>query len=266
MPPEIPSALDRLDEVLARLRGRRLALFLDYDGALTPIVARPELAVLPDTTRDLLRRLAANATVSVVSGRALADVKALVGLEELVYAGNHGFEILDPERALSREIGGAFRDDVGRIRVVLREALAGIPRAWVENKTLSLSVHCRQVAEDRVADVEAIVDRALDGFPRLRKHCGKKVIEVRPRIDWDKGRAVLWLLEALELEGDDVLTVYVGDDVTDEDAFRALAGRGVGIVVAETPRLTAATLRLRDPGEVRTFLEALEGRLPARVR
>jgi trehalose 6-phosphate phosphatase len=264
---DLPSGRERVGEVLSRLAGRRLALFLDYDGTLTPIVSRPELAVLSEATREVLRRLAARATVAVVSGRALADVKALVGLEELVYAGNHGFEIRGPDgTALSREIGAEFVEDVGRIRDALADKVTAVPGAWVEDKTHSLSVHYRQVAEGRAGDVEAVVDRALAGFPRLRKHYGKKVIEIRPRIDWDKGRAVLWLLEALRLQGDGVLPMYFGDDVTDEDAFRALAGRGMGVLVSETPRPSAATLRLRDPGEVRAFLEDLERRLPEAAR
>jgi trehalose 6-phosphate phosphatase len=264
---ELPSGLDRLDEVLSRSDGRRLALFLDYDGTLTPIVSRPELAVLREATREVLRRLAARATVAVVSGRALADVRALVGLDELVYAGNHGLEIRGPDgTALSREIGAEFVEDVGRIRDVLAEKVAVVRGAWVEDKTHSLSVHYRQVADERAGDVEAVVDRALSGFPRLRKHYGKKVIEIRPRIEWDKGRAVLWLLEALRLRGDGVLPIYFGDDVTDEDAFRALAERGMGVLVSETPRPSAATLRLRDPEEVRAFLEALDHRLPTGAR
>jgi trehalose-phosphatase len=92
------------------------------------------------------------------------------------------------------------------------------------------------------------------------------VIEVRPRLPWDKGRAVLWLLGTLGLEGPGVVPVYLGDDVTDEDAFRALAGRGLGVLMAEPARPSAADYRLRSVEEVRRFLEALEGRLPAASR
>jgi trehalose 6-phosphate phosphatase len=259
---ELPSGLERLDAVASRLDSKRLALFLDYDGTLTPIVSRPEEALLPEATRDTLRRLSGRATVAVVSGRSLADVKALVGLDTLVYAGNHGFEIRGPEGAsLSHEIGREFQDDVANVRKALEPELHSVPGAWTEDKTQSLSVHYRQVAEDRVADVEAIVDRVLKDFPRLRKHFGKKVLEIRPRIDWDKGRAVLWLLEALHLDGEGVLPMYLGDDVTDEDAFRALAGRGLGVLVSDVPRPSAAVLRLRDPGEVRLFLEGLYERI-----
>ena len=237
-------------------------MFLDYDGTLSPIVAHPDLAVLAPDAREAMRRLARVATVAVVSGRALAGARALVGLDDIVYAGNHGFEIEGPGgTALSYEVGREFLDDVARARDVLGQRVGLIPGAWVEDKSHSLSVHYRQTPESRVADVEAAVDAALADAPRLRKHHGKMVFEIRPRIDWDKGRAVLWLLEALGLEGEEVLPLYLGDDVTDEDAFRALAGRGVGVLVAEETRASAADYRLRDPDEVREFLVGLASRL-----
>ena len=259
---DLPSALERLPELAGRLAGRRAVVFLDYDGTLSPIVAHPDLAVLAPDAREAMQRLARVATVAVVSGRALAGARALVGLDDIVYAGNHGFEIEGPGgTALSYEVGREFLDDVARARDVLGQRVGPIPGAWVEDKSHSLSVHYRQTPDDRVADVEAAVDAALADAPRLRKHHGKRVFEIRPRIDWDKGRAVLWLLEALGLEGEEVLPLYLGDDVTDEDAFRALAGRGVGVLVAEETRASAADYRLRDPDEVREFLVGLASRL-----
>jgi alpha,alpha-trehalase len=261
---DLPSALDRLPDLGRRLAGRRAAVFLDYDGTLTPIVAHPDLAVLAPDARDALERLSRVATVAVVSGRALADVRALVALDDIVYAGNHGFEIDGPGgTTASHEVGEAFLDEVARARDVLVKRVARIPGAWVEDKTHSLSVHHRQTPQEQVADVEAAVDETLADAPRLRKHHGKKVFEVRPRIDWDKGRAVLWLLEALDLEDSAVLPLYLGDDVTDEDAFRALDGRGAGVLVAEGPRASAAVYRLRDPDEVREFLVRLASHLEA---
>jgi len=259
---DLPSALDRLAELGERLGGRRLALFLDYDGTLSPIVSRPEQAVLAPETRAVLERLSRRATLAVVSGRGLADVQRLVGLESIVYAGNHGFEIRGPGgTALSYEVGREFLDDLAAAAEGLRGELEPVPGAWVEDKTHSLSVHYRQTPDERAGEVEAAVDRVLEERPRLRKHYGKKVLEVRPRVEWDKGRAVLWLLEALGLEGEAVLPLYLGDDVTDEDAFRAVAGRGAGILVAEPARPSAAEYRLRSPDEVRRFLEGLAARL-----
>ena len=121
------------------------------------------------------------ATVAVVSGRALADVRALVGLDDIVYAGNHGFEIRGPGgTALSYEVGREFLDDVARVRDVLAQRVGLIPGAWVEDKAHSLSVHYRQTPQEHLADVEAAVDGALADAPRLRKHHGKKVFEIRP--------------------------------------------------------------------------------------
>jgi alpha,alpha-trehalase len=106
-----------------------------------------------------------------------------------------------------------------------------------------------------VPEVERAVDEALAGRSGLVKTGGKKVFELRPAVEWDKGRAVVWLLEALDLDGPDVTPLYVGDDVTDEDAFRALHERGIGILVTELPRASAARYSLQDPREVRELLD-----------
>lgn len=142
----------------------------------------------------------------------------------------------------------------------IRERTSGTPGVIVEDKTYSVAVHYRLVDEARVPEVERSVDEALENRPELRKTLGKMVFELRPAVDWDKGRAVLWLLKTLGLGGPDVCPIYIGDDVTDEDAFRALGDRGAGIVVTELPRPTAARWSLQDVPEVRAFLERL-GRL-----
>jgi trehalose 6-phosphate phosphatase len=253
-----PSALAALSEIERRLDGRRPAVFLDYDGTLTPIVERPELAVLAPQMRETVRRLARACPVAVVSGRALADVSALVGIEELHYAGNHGFELRRAgEAGPRRDKGREFLAAIERFAGLVEAEISPVPGAFVENKTYSLSVHYRQAPPERVREIEGAVDRLLADFPELRKHRGKKVFEIRPRIDWNKGKAVLWLLEALDLDGREILPFYLGDDVTDEDAFRALSGRGIGILVADAPVRSAADYALRDVGEVRRFLEAL---------
>ncbi len=250
-----------MPEIQARLRGRRLAAFLDYDGTLTPIVPRPELAVLADGMRAALERLARLAPVAVVSGRDLADVRARVGLE-LVYAGSHGFDIAGPGGVrFEHPRGLAALPALDAAERQLRAALAGVEGVLVERKRFTLAVHYRQVRAAFTPAVERAVDAALGTPAPLRKMRGKNVFELLPDLDWDKGAAVLWLLEALALAGNDVLPLYAGDDVTDEDAFRALQGRGLGIVVAAEPRATAARYRLRDPEEVGAFLEALAGDL-----
>lgn len=254
----LPSALARVEEIGERLRGRRPAVFLDYDGTLTPIVARPDLAVMDETMRAVVRALARFCPTAIVSGRALQDVARLAGLPELHYAGNHGFEIGGPQGStMQYEPGKQFIADVELACERLGRALAGIEGALVEDKRYSASVHYRLVAPERVPEVERLVDQVVRDLPSLHKRHGKQVFEIRPRIDWDKGRAVLWLLQALRLDTPAVVPIYLGDDTTDEDAFSALKGRGIGVLVTAAPRSSAADYSLRDSKEVRRFLEML---------
>ena len=257
----IPNALDRMPEIAAWLRASRAAVFLDYDGTLTPIVDRPEEARMDDAMRALVARLAALCPVAIVSGRDLADVRARVALD-VFYAGSHGFDIAGPgglrhahaaADAAAPELDAAERE--------LREALGRIGGASVERKRFSIAAHYRLVRKMEVPAVERAVNAVRMRHARLRRGRGKKVIELLPDLDWDKGAAVLWLLNALDLDDPDVLPIYVGDDLTDERAFRALSQRGLGIVVRDKPRPTLARYRLRDTVEVRGFLATLAGLL-----
>jgi alpha,alpha-trehalase len=260
-------AAPQAGEIARRLRGRQPAVFLDYDGTLTPIVDRPERAVLDDAMRAAVRRLAAACPVAVVSGRDLEDVRKRVALADIHYAGSHGFDIAGPDDLRHAHPAGLEalpRLDAAERR--LREALQAVAGSLVDRKRFSIAVHFRRVADDEVAQVEQAVDAELERAPGLRKGHGKKVFELRPDVDWDKGSAVRWLLETLGLARDDVVPIYLGDDVTDEDAFRELAGHdhGIGIAVMDSPRETAATFRLPDPDGVRAFLEMLAGLLEER--
>lgn len=248
-------AIDHIAGIRARLAGKRPAVFLDYDGTLTPIVARPDLAVLSDKMRTRVARLAELCTVAIVSGRDRADVSRLVGLDGLVYAGSHGFDIAGPGGlAKEHERAAEFLPALERAEERLRRGLAGIEGALVERKKFAIAVHYRLVAEEEVARMERAVAAVAAELPDLRRTAGKKVFELRPRIDWDKGKAVLWLLGALGLRDAEVLAFYVGDDETDEDAFVALEGRGIGILVADGRQPSAASYRLADPDEVARFL------------
>ena len=253
----LPSALDPATDLVRQLKVRQAALFLDYDGTLTPIVARPELAVLAETVRRTLVSLAARCPVAIVSGRDRADVQRMVGLDELIYAGSHGFDIRGPGLRIER--GSAFLPELNSAEAALRLSLARIPGALLERKAYALAVHVRGLAPDVAVAVEAAVDAALSRHTRLHKGTGKMVFELLPRLDWHKGKAVLHILEALRLPAVHVLPIFIGDDRTDEDAFAALAGRGVGILVAESPRQTAAYYTLRNPDEVHRFLQRLVG-------
>jgi alpha,alpha-trehalase len=255
---DLPSALVHSGDIRKRLAGKRPAVFLDYDGTLTPIVDRPELAIMTSEMRETVRELASVCVTAIVSGRGLADVAALVKLEELIYSGNHGFEISTPGTlTVHNEKGRLFMEAVAAISRDIEQQVADIDGSIVENKTYSLSVHYRLVSPGRVSEIEDIVDAALIDYPNLHKRHGKKVFEIRPKIDWDKGKAVLLLLQTLHLDGPEVMPIYVGDDITDEDAFRALKGRGIGVLVGSEERESAADYILHDTDETQQFLHML---------
>jgi trehalose-phosphatase len=245
-------------EVVRIAGSRAIAVLLDYDGTLTPIVADPAAALLAPEARRVIERLAERHVVAVVSGRGLADVAAKVGIDRLYYAGSHGFELRGPDGT-----GHEHPEAAGHLPALERaarqldEALAGIPGALVEPKRFGVAAHYRQVAPDAHESVRAIVRAIASEASGLRLTTGHMVLELRPDLPWDKGAAVRWLLAELGQDHGELLALFVGDDVTDEDAFRVIADRGVGIVVATEPRFTRATRRLDDPDAVRRFLDEL---------
>lgn len=257
-----PDALAHLDAIAARLRAGRPAIFLDYDGTLTPIVDRPEDARLDPAMREAVLALARRHPLAVVSGRDLDDVRARVGVAEAFYAGSHGFDIAGPAGARHRHPQALARAGaLDAAESALGERLRDVPGARVERKAFSLAVHYRLVAPDDLPRVESAVAAVRAAEPGLRVQAGKKVFDFQPDVPWHKGRAVQWLMQAV---GDGALVpLYVGDDVTDEDAFRTLAGTGVTVAVLDEPRPTAAAYQLRSTADVLALLRALAGRLPA---
>ena len=262
----LPSAFDRQRGVFNRLTDRRLAVFLDYDGTLTPIVEDHTKAVLADDMRATVAALARRRTVVIVSGRDLAKLRELVALNSVWLAGSHGFEIAGPEGGTQGlEKGGQFLPDLDELEGRLEDRLSGIEGHCLERKKFSIAVHYRGVASAEVDCLRSVVDQTLADYPDLRLGHGKKVVEIGPDIDWNKGKAVQWILRELAADGVELLPVYVGDDITDEDAFQALAGKGVGIAVRhEEKRATAADCAVDDTRGVKRLLQSLAGALEAR--
>ncbi|KAI8470444.1 MAG: trehalose-phosphatase-domain-containing protein [Monoraphidium minutum] len=272
-----PCLLTNFEGFREQLNGRRLAVFLDYDGTLTPIVSNPDEATMSDQMRDAVRQVAGMFPTAIISGRGREKVEAFVQLPELYYAGSHGMDIVGPRGAAvngaARGGGGGgepfrfqaaaeYEPLIDRVYARLRESLVSIPGASVEHNKFCVSAHFRNCHPDSwqrvVAAVEGVV--AAAGGGRLHMTRGRKVLEVRPTVDWDKGSALLHLLDALGLSGQpDVTAIYLGDDKTDEDAFAALAGAGAGagVLVSTVAKPTAAAFTLRDPGEVLQLLRAL---------
>jgi len=196
--------------------------------------------------------------VAILSGRDLEDVRRRVGIDAIVYAGSHGFDIAGPH-GLRMQMATEFLPKLDMAERELHDALDIIAGGLVERKRFSIAVHYRNANENDVPEMQRAVDAAAARHPELRRIDGKKVYELLPNVDWDKGKAVLWLLRTPDLEEANVCPIYIGDDSTDEDAFRVLEQRGVAILVSEQSQPTAASYSLSGPREVGCFLRALAG-------
>ena len=255
---ELPSALDAFERIEKQLRDREVVLCLDYDGTLTPIVSHPEDAHLSETMRSLLMKLSNQCTIAVVSGRGLGDIKSRVGIKGIYYAGSHGFEIEGPGIKMEYEKAMPFIEKIDALEAELKTALADVEGAYIERKKYSIALHYRNVPEAQQSGFDKAADESLKRYPQLRKTLGKKVYELQPDLEWDKGRAIEWIGNALRIDRQGSKIIYIGDDITDEDAFEAIQGYGIGVLVdgGET-RETAAHYRLEGVEEAQRFLEAL---------
>jgi trehalose-phosphatase len=248
----------------------RLALLTDYDGTLTPIVPDPDAAQIADEPRAELHRLAKLIPTAIVSGRSRAKIDAFVGLDELWVAGSHGFDIAGPAGS---EVGvrpaEEYRPALSAAGSAISVELATVAGAHVEDNDFAVSVHYRHVAEEDLPAVEAAIERALDSHKSLARFPGKMVVELRPDLEWNKGKAVEFILAQLEESGGPVFPIYLGDDVADEDAFAAVRERGgLSILVSDNVVArdqTAAAYRLRSPKHVHRFLSKLSSMLPTPV-
>ncbi len=255
-PKDLPSALENFTEIKEKYLNTRPLLFLDFDGTLAPIVEHHADAAISEEMRNLVKQLANNYSVAVISGRGRDDVMQRVNLPGLYYAGSHGYEISGPdnffkENEEAQEVLPLF----DRIEPVLRKKLQKIKGVDFERKKFTLAIHYRQVDELHAPEVHQIVNEVLKEYPKLTTAGGKKVIEIRPNIDWHKGKAVEFLKKELS-EENNPFSIYVGDDVTDEDAFKEVT-HGLGILVGDHGIKSYANYSLQNLEEVKTFLRKL---------
>jgi len=252
----MPLPVETMRMLQGRLRNRTPAVFLDYDGTLTPIVDRPEDAVLSDRMQSVLSRVSDCYVTAILSGRDLDDVYERVGLDGLVYAGSHGFDIRLPDgRRESPAAAEEARPALASATEELESRLQDIDGALVEHKRFAVTVHFRLVDDADLDELAEAVDDVASQHGGLRRRGGKKIIELLPDMDWDKGAALDWLLGILEVDDLSVyVPIYIGDDTTDEDAFAVLDDGGVSIAVGREPADTEADFSVDDVDAVRRLL------------
>ncbi|XAR62288.1 Trehalose-phosphatase [Bertholletia excelsa] len=262
-----PSALEMFEQITNASKGKLIVMFLDYDGTLSPIVDDPDKAFMSDAMRATVRKLARYFPTAIVSGRCRDKVYSFVRLAELYYAGSHGMDIKGPSKGSKNTCGSQailfqpateFLPMINKVHKTLVGKTKSTPGAKVEHNKFCVSVHFRCVDEMKWSELLLQVRSVLRKYPKLQLTQGRKVLEIRPIIQWDKGKALEFLLESLGLaDCKDVFPVYIGDDRSDEDAFRVLRdrGQGVGILVSKTPKDTNASYYLREPSEARKLVD-----------
>jgi trehalose 6-phosphate phosphatase len=242
------------------------ALLLDYDGTLTPIVTDPATANLSPAMQQILTALVHHPRyqVAMVSGRALTDLRQRAEGLALYMAGNHGLEIVGPEIAYCHPEAVQLQSHLQTLARELHQELETSPGAWVEDKGLTLTVHMREVPPAYVSLVQRRVLRLLQPALEARAlalRTGKAVLEIRPAIKWDKGGALRWIVDHMcqRRSASGMFPVYIGDDETDEDAFRALGDTGLGILVGCDRLSSAAHYYVESVEQTMQFLDMLRG-------
>ena len=255
--------LDEWDEIKEGLRGKHLFIFLDFDGTLTPIVETPDKALIPKQIKEVLKELSKNSrcSLAIITGRSLKDIRKRVGLKSIIYAGNHGFEIAGPKIRFEAPVPPDYRSILQQIESELNKRLSRTEGVLLENKGLSLCLHYRLVGKRHIPLVRTAFHEVVTDYlerHRITVKTGKEVLEVRPAVPWDKGKAVLWLLSRqISMHPHKrILPIYLGDDATDEDAFKVLKNKGLAAFVGD-PRKSHAQYYLKDTKEVLGFLKSL---------
>ncbi|GMH28100.1 hypothetical protein Nepgr_029943 [Nepenthes gracilis] len=272
-----PSALSSFDHMMSVAKEKRIVVFLDYDGTLSPIVDDPESAFMSDKMRLAVGKVSKYFPTAIISGRSRDKVHQFVQLNDVFYAGSHGMDIMAPPRQ-QKSCDGKYQtravDEKGNEAIIFQPAQEFLPEileifneleeetrsiggVTIEDNRFCVSVHFRRAQEEDYSIIEQKVLSVLSKHSRFHLTRGRKVMEIRPSIKWNKGHALEYLLETLGFADlSDVFPLYIGDDRSDEDAFKVICKRGQGfpIIVSSKPKDTRASYSLRDPSEVLSFL------------
>jgi trehalose-phosphatase len=246
-------------------QAQTLFLFLDFDGTLTPIAASPQLALCPPEVKVLLEKLrdSPHVLLAIISGRSLEDIRDKVGIPGLIYVGNHGLDIQNPAGVHKKKLSPSREKELKNILLTLRQSFREVPGILLEDKGPILAVHYRNVAQKYLGWIHRVMKETLGKWKGKWKIAhGKMVFEIRPGVDFHKGTAVRDLLKG---SSSNVLPIYIGDDPTDEDAFREVKGKGITVLVGPGWLTSEAEYYLKNPAEVQEFLLRCEKIMTAKI-
>lgn len=239
-------------------RYHKIALFLDYDGTLVPIQKDPSQCFLSEETKIILKSLveSKNCCLSVLSGRKLSDIRKRIGIPGIYYGGNHGIDIAGPGMRYTHPKASSTRPIILKIKHLLKKEIEDIKGAWLEDKKFTLTLHFRAVKKKDISNVKKAFYKIAKRFleeKSLTVIKGKKVLELKPDSSWDKGKAALLIMKAIK---EKCFPVYIGDDQTDETAFKALSEKGITIRIGKS-RKTSAEYYLKGYREVLRLLNEI---------
>jgi trehalose-phosphatase len=203
--------------------------------------------------------------VAAVSGRDMDDLKSKIGVDNLIYAGSHGFRISGPEGLYhEHEKSKEIVPQLDKIEEKIQKEFSQIDKGiQIDRKRYAIGIHYRNANEESIPEITKKADEIITRNPEFKTGEGKKIVEIKPNVDWHKGKAVLWLLEKLGLDDkSEYIPIYIGDDITDEDAFESVSDFGIGILVGSHGHSTAAKFGLKNVYQVRQFLQKLADAFP----
>lgn len=255
-----PNALKNWNKFQNIINGKELALFLDFDGTLSEIVTDFQQAKIVDSIRPILEKTSKSIKIAIISGRDRQDVKSRVGVDNLFFAGCHGYDISGPGcfhfQVEEAESAAPEIEKASDHIIKMAESYDGLR---LEKKKYLTAVHFRGVDPKKHPELKTKIKSIIENFENLEARHGKMVIEIAPKVSWNKGEAVKKLCEVLDLNHEHTVAVYIGDDLTDEDVFCELKSWGVGIKVGvEKMEGTCADFSLKNPEEVGSFLAQVE--------
>lgn len=250
-------------ELSLKIKNNYICIFLDYDGVLAPIAATPCQAILPKKTKCILKQLISksNLTLAIISGRSIKNIVGMVKIKNIIYAGNHGLEFGNSQTTFEVPVSLQYKIEFKQLKKELIDRFAKIKGVLIEDKNTSLSLHYRLASKTDVPTIKSIFKCVITNFKmqdKIRIFEDKKTLEITPNVSWNKGKIVLLILTLLRslFKHKNIMPIYIGDGLTDEDAFRVLKKRGITIFVGNSKR-TQANYYVRNTCEVRELLEKI---------
>lgn len=258
----LPAGILSVRSQLESIGLSRLVLFLDFDGTMVPIAARPQHVRMSKALKGTLGRLGHRIPIAVVSGRPISDLRRVMGLRHIHYIGMHGYSYATPGKPPTWLAPRPRRRIVRQWKAALEAVATKVQGAWVEDKGIAVALHDRQVAPQDRRRLRRQALGALQDWLRekqIRVLNGKRMIEVLPVTRCDKGTAVMRLLQQPWARSR--VPVYVGDDTTDLPALELVARSGIAVQVGSIPHAPKTYLRLANSNEVEQLLREMANRL-----